>query len=124
MLSISSDTQKMKGYYVVAIKYERLNVGIPFCHECAAKLLRNARYGKWLFIAGLVAAVAVGIWLDLGRWQTGALGVVFIAPALWLMYYGGQQVRVSNYSDETITFSFKHPEYAQEFIALNGERIG
>ena len=66
VLTIASDTCKVTGYYVVAMKYQQLRVGIPFCTECAAKRKRNERYGSGLSIAAIVVAVAIAFWLDLG----------------------------------------------------------
>jgi len=123
VLTIASDTEKLKGYYIVAIKYQQLRVGIPFCTECAAKRERNGRYGRLLFTVAFVVGVAIALRFDLGRWQTFALGIFFVAPAMWMMYYRNRQVRVSDYSDDTVTFSFKHPEYAEEFIELNSARV-
>ncbi len=119
ILGISSDTEKLKGYYVVALKYQRLRVNVPFCTECAAKRVRYSRYGQWLIFTGLAVGVTVAIWLDLGRGQTFVAGVLFAAPGVWLMHFYGQDVKVADYSDQTVTFSFKHLEYAQEFMQLN-----
>lgn len=119
ILGISSDAEKMKGYYIVAIKYQRLRVGIPFCTACANKRVRYSRYGRGLIFAGLTVGIAAAIKLDLNGWWPFVLGVVCCAPGVWLTYCYGRQVKVADYSDQTITFSFKHSEYAQEFAELN-----
>jgi hypothetical protein len=118
-LKLTSDEGKLKGFYLIAKLYEHLVVTIPFCSKCAARQLRWSKIGRLMMLLAIFGGAGIAIWLDLGRWQTGLLVVVLAVPALWLMDYRDWTVRVTGYDQETVTFSFKRIEYAQEFIQQN-----
>ena len=70
-------------------------------------------------VIGIILAVGLGIWFDLGRWTGFVLAVLLCSPGVLLGTYKARTVRVSAYDQETVTFSFKRSEDAQEFMRAN-----
>ena len=70
-------------------------------------------------ILGFLGGFAVSQWYNLGRWPGTFLTIILAAPGACLMEYRHRVVRVKTYDEETVTFSFKRPEYAQEFMVAN-----
>lgn len=118
-LSVRSDEEKLKGFYLIVRRYEYIRVPVPFCSKCAARQLRRTKVGQVLVVASLIASVAISVWLDLGRIGGFLLVVAVGGPALWFMDYRGRAVRVSEYDEDSVTFSFRRTEYAIQFITIN-----
>lgn len=118
-LFLKSDRRKLKGFYLVAYRTEYLGVEVPFCTEFAARQMRWAKLGQRLWWPGIIAAVALSIWLDLERWQGFLLTVILVLPLGWLVFYRDWVVRIATYDKNTITLKIKRPEYAREVTRLN-----
>ena len=116
-LPLKSDQSHLKGYYFVVTMHEYLRVEVPFCKGCADRQVRWERIGAVALGTAFVGGVGIGIWLG---WLAGLLGVLLGVPAYWLLYYRGWAVRVPWYGKNTVGLSFKRPQYAQEFVLLNG----
>lgn len=119
VLSLSSDEEKLKGFYLIVRHYEYLKVNVPFCMKCGARQLKRSRVGLLLFILGLIISIVTGDWLDLSRLQGFLLTVTLCGAPLWLRGYWGRTVRVAKYDDDSVTFSFRRREYAEEFKKIN-----
>lgn len=118
-LRISSDEEKLKGLYLVVRRYEYLRVSVPFCSACAGKVLGRSRIGTALVIIGLIASVAISIWLDFTKLQGFLLVVALCGPAMWLQSYYGRSLRISGYDNDSVTFSLRKVEYARRFLQAN-----
>jgi hypothetical protein len=118
-LLLGSDEGKLKKNYLIASTHEYLRVPVPFCEQCAARQMRWQKRGERLLWLAMIAALGLGIWLHLERWGVGLLTLILVSVPLWLIFYRDWVVRVSRYDRETITFSFKNREYAQEFMRIN-----
>jgi len=118
-LVLSSDERKLKSFHLVSARYEYLTVEVPYCEQCAARQLKWGKMGQRLMLLAIIVSVCVGLWFDIGSRETGLLTVVLAAPAIWLMLYRDWTVRVKAYDRDTVTFSFKRSEYAQEFVRMN-----
>jgi hypothetical protein len=116
---VSSDERKLKAFYLVASKHEYLRVPVPFCQRCAARRIRWSKIGGGLTIFGFLGGFAVSQWYGLGSWPLAFFTVACMLPGICLQEYRHRVVRVKAYDEETVTFSFKRPEYAQEFMAAN-----
>jgi len=75
-------------------------------------------------LLAVVIALAVTFWLDLSKWVGCWLAIVLALPAVWLMDYRGQAVRIKSYDADNVTFKFKCSEYAKEFGELNKIGLG
>lgn len=93
-------------------------MNVPFCASCAEKEQRLQKFSSGLTILGLFIGVAVAIHFDWGNWAW-ALGIAFCAPGILLSEFIGKPVRIGRYDDNTVEFSFKSPEYADQFRTLN-----
>jgi len=116
---ISSDEAKLKGFYVVVSTWEHLTLSVPFCNTCARRLCRGSRYGKWLWWAAFASLIGLALWFDLRTPTLLILTLLIWVPAAWLQAYRGWVVRICNYDKETVTLSFKHAEYARQFLQCN-----
>ena len=109
---------KPKRSYVIASHYQCLNVEVPYCEECAVRQLRLWKLARVLTVAGLVTGLGIGFWFHLGRWAGIGVAAAGAFPGIWLRDYH-RAARINTFDDDTVTFSFKCPEYATEFMAAN-----
>lgn len=124
---IRSEKAKLKGFYLVATKWQHLWVTVPFCNDCADRRARWEKRDLLLLLVAVIAAFAVAglleSWLTVGVWFFWAafLGAAATFTALCNRMVNDQRaVRIRHFNDTTITFSFCHSEYAREFARLNG----
>lgn len=125
-LAIPSDTRKFKGYSVPLLvsKFEYLQVQIPLCKDCGQRRDSWTKLGKVCFWGGMVGGIIlgfpVGSWLDIdSRLAVLAIGLPPILLGVWLLFEKEWVVRVKEYTEETVTLSFKNLEYADQFTRLN-----
>jgi hypothetical protein len=118
-LCLSSDKEKLKGFYLIVRHYEYLKVNVQFCLKCAARQSRVSRIGLLVIFLGIIASIAIDTWLDLSRLEGSLTFVVLCGPAFWFREYHGRTVRIAEYDEEYLTFSFKLRDFAQEFIKVN-----
>jgi len=92
---------------------------IPFCQRCAAWQTRIVVLGGVLIGVGLFGGIAIAARLGLGRWLSGGLAVILLAPGVLLTDYRDKTVQISAFTSDTITFSFKRTDYANQFMKIN-----
>jgi hypothetical protein len=115
---LTSEQGKFSGYYVFFTTWKHLKSQIRICETCGKKERRIQRIAQTSIFIGLIAGVALSIYLDLGRGGF-LLGMAFCAPGILLSETVGKPVRVGEYDDESVEFRFKSAEYANQFRALN-----
>ena len=76
------------------------------------------KFGRWITVLAAVIALALIVWLGVGKWVGFWLAIALVLPA-WLMEHRSQTVRIKSHDADSVTFEFKHSEYAQEFARLN-----
>jgi hypothetical protein len=116
---LTSDQGKFSGYYVFFTTWKHLKTQIRICEICGKKERRIQRIAQASIFIGLIAGIALSIYLDLGRGGAFLLGVVFCSPGILLSEKAGKPVRVGKYNDSSVEFCFKSAEYADQFRALN-----
>jgi len=117
--SVASDYGKLNGFYVLFATTKHLIAQVPLCTDCAGKERRLQRYSSVSIAAGLLLAVAVSLWFDLGSWGWALLGVLFCAPGILVSESVGKPIRGGRYDENTVEFKFKSPEYAEQFRVVN-----
>jgi hypothetical protein len=116
---LTSDQGKFSGYYVFFTTWKHLKSQIRVCETCGKKERRIQRIAQTSVFIGLIASVALSIYLDLGKRGAVLLGMVFCAPGILVSEKVGKPVRVGEYDDNSVEFRFKSAEYANQFRALN-----
>ncbi len=127
-LRVQSEKGRLKGFYLVATKWEHLSVAVPFCGECADRRKRWAKRDMALLLIAAIAALAfaawLGAWLNAEAWEFWGIflgaAAIFTTLCNWLVS-DYRAVRVKRHDDNTVTFDFSHFEYAREFARLNGQ---
>lgn len=70
-------------------------------------------------------AVIFAMWFRLFQWHqfghSRLIKTMIFAPAVWLWNYVGKVIEARSEQRGQLTFSFKKPEYALEFMRLNQE---
>ena len=127
-LRIQSDRSRLKGFYLVAAKWEYLQTNVPFCGECAGRRTRWQRYDIALLLVATLGSLAfaglITAWLRLAAWGFWVifLGAAVISTKLCnRLLTDNRAVRIERQNDNTVTFSFSHGEYVREFERLNGQ---
>ena len=92
---------------------------IPFCQRCATRQSRIVGLGGVMIGLGLFGGIAIGAWLNLGRWISTGIAVILLAPGVLLTDYRDKTVQISAFTSDTITFSFKRADYANQFMKIN-----
>jgi hypothetical protein len=126
-LRVNSEKNLLTGFYLVATKWERLWVTVPFCKACADRRQRWETYDLALLLTSAAAAfafaVSFAVWSDAKPWVFWlvfvAAAVIFTALFNWLLT-DRRALRIRRYDGNAVTFAFNHPEYAREFARLNG----
>jgi len=120
-LTDDSDTEGDNEYDLVKVKCKELEVGVPFCTRCAAT---ERAWIYWLVGASLIALFGAGVvsaYFGLGRGRMVAFTLLLLVLNVVLEQFRNEPVRVLGYSEEGVTFLFKHAEYAREFAKFNHE---
>ena len=127
-LRVRSEKGRLRGFYLVATKWEHLWVTVPFCGDCAKRRKRWENRDLALLLIAAIAALAFAIGLaasfNLPPWGMWGifLGVAWAFTALCgRLVSDHRAVRINRYDDNAIIFTFSHSEYAQEFAQLNGQ---
>jgi len=98
---------------------------IPFCQKCAARQRIWTIAGGFLAGLGFIGALIFTVWLDLGlgRWVNGWIfticSIPFCIPGILLCDHRDRTVQVFAFTKDTITFSFKRADYAEQFMKRN-----
>lgn len=119
-LTVASDKEERGGNYVVYRKNKYLTFSIPFCGECARRTARSTRFGQALVILGILIALVISVRFDVGRFLGWCLGVGLRGVLMALLK--DHVVRISDYTDDSVTFRFKNTAYALELCKLNNPR--
>ena len=116
-IQVQSDRGKFAGYFVFFTRWRHTVVKVPFCENCARKIAKRGRFGQVLTFVGLITAVAISVWLDLGRGAVFLLAIVLCLPGI-LLDVGNGVVHFA-VAEEGLVFRFKSKEYAQAFFKTN-----
>jgi hypothetical protein len=97
---------------------------IPFCKRCATWQVRIIGFGAVLIGLGILGAFAIDIKLNLGsgrisEWIVTIVAVILCIPGYLVTQYRDKTFQISAYTNETLTFSFKHADYAAQFMKVN-----
>jgi hypothetical protein len=103
--------------------YQLFDVG--FCKPCARWQDLRAGTGIAIGAIGVLCAFIITIWLDIGSvrisgWIFTILAFIFVVPGIFVFdSRRDKSVQLFAFTQGTLTLSFKHADYANQFMKMN-----
>jgi hypothetical protein len=117
-VSIKSEKETSK-HRVIYRRIQYLVIAVPHCKSCARRFKFWQRISSASILLGIGTAVVVALKFDMDRWAVWLLAVPFCGPGIWASIYLKRSVRLVDYDDRWMEFTFKSFEYASLFHRLN-----
>lgn len=111
--------RKLSGFWLFFSTYRYLRVEAPYCDDCAARIRRRESAGTVVMLSGVAIALLVGWRAHLAGGATFLLALIAALPGALLHYRAPHGARISNFSENRVTFAFRSAEYGQRFQLLN-----